>query len=458
MIRTSREHYEELDWLDLAQGRCAPARAAELRSHLESCADCRRRLRSLERLSRALPAAAEILAADPDVSNVVEFAPFAESRRQAEEIVREARRRAGDEIDRAARARREVAEIFARPELSPPESVVGLAAAHVVAADANAQELLWTDVAAASARTDWCRAAIDTLRARGSADLPRSGAEARVRITRAYVLTSRGLSREALEELDGAATMLDDFDIDGSEEARWHRMRSIALNQQGRNEEAIEEIRRAEIILGTLEDEAAVASCQVIRAVALSDLGRPEEAVEIYRDLLRRGTAESNPRLVTKVHVNLLTDLVFAGRLTEARAAAARATELIRKTGPDSLLRNVRVSLARIALKEGRLAEALKMFRALAGEARSGGLSWNEVQTELTIAEIQLRLGRSQEAVSVCRDALSRARQLGLPAEATRALAFLGEAEADLDLAKVVRVQEFLRQAERAAGLAWSAA
>jgi len=74
------------------------------------------------------------------------------------------------------------------------------------------------------------------------------------------------------------------------------------------------------------------------------------------------------------------------------------------------------------------------------------------------IAELLLRLRRPGEAADVCRGLVPRAEETGLAREAARALAYLSEAERELDLARLGQVRQFLRRIERGENPVWSAA
>jgi hypothetical protein len=118
----------------------------------------------------------------------------------------------------------------------------------------------------------------------------------------------------------------------------------------------------------------------------------------------------------------------------------------------------VREGLSKIAVQENRLEEALAMKISLRPDFKALSILWEEVNLELEIAELYLKLGRSQEAASICRSILPSLEGASLPQEGAKALAYLVEAERELDVERLGRVRQFLRRLENSEDVQWSAA
>ena len=198
--------------------------------------------------------------------------------------------------------------------------------------------------------------------------------------------------------------------------------------------------------------------CGQTEAIFLSDLGRLDEALALYRRLVDDPPAGESPAARAVLLTNYGGDLVRAGRLSEARAVYARAIDLLTKTGQTHLLMRVREGLSNIAVRENRLEEALAMKISLRPDFKALSILSEDVIHELGIAEVYVKLGRSSDAASICRDLLPRLDGASLHREAAKALAYLVEAERDLDVERLGRVRQFLRRLEDDEDLQWSAA
>lgn len=445
MSATPREHFEELDWLDYAQGEADRSLAGEMQSHLAGCEACRLRLESMRDLAAALPFAGKL----------VEGESGSEGRRNSidfDSIARRARARA-DAIapDREA-SRGEIVEAFT----SPGRGEFPWTASSREVARSLSRELLRSDVPLAGRIA---RSALAALEQSPERETPGAGGlEGVLRTVVAYVLYSEGESERALEELERARPIIETFSrVPEDDLSFWGYVSALALRDLGRAEAALEALDLAERLQRLLEDFPRQARCRIVRAVILADLGRPEEAIPIYEDLLARGERElEDARLLGTLHLNLGSDLVLTNRLHEAKRAYARAAEIARRTGGQGMLLRLRAGLAEIAVREGRYEDAYEIALDLREHFRSANLGWDEIQTELRIVEALLRLGREAEAAETCRKILPRIHELGLPIEAARAVEYLTEAE--LSPANLEKVSRFLARAKRDDRQRWSAA
>jgi tetratricopeptide (TPR) repeat protein len=435
MNATPRPHFEEIDWFDYVQGDVDAEAARELHAHLSGCPQCRGVVRDYERLARAVPAALHLVTDDGTRDN-------RESRDAA--VLAAAVDSAREEGDPAEARRGVILAAFEGAGAGPSWDLE-------LAEEANAlcRDLLRTDVPLAG-RILRSALACPGLDRGGSASLS---------ATLAYVLRVEGDLERALETLDrvrddlGSGSAILELEL-----GFWHYVRATVLYNLRRLDEALGEIRAAREIYEMLEDGDRIVRCGQTEAVLLSDLDRLDEALALYRQLVEHPPAGESPSARAVLLMNYGTDLVRAGRLPDARATYARAIELLTKTGQPRFLMRVREGLSNIAIQENRLEEGLAMKIALRPDFQALSILSEDVIHELGIAELYIQLGRSADAAAICRGLLSRIEGAELHREAAKALAYLVEAERDLDVERVGRVRQFIRRVEDGADLRWTAA
>jgi tetratricopeptide (TPR) repeat protein len=459
MNRTPREHFEEIDWLDHLEGQTDPEMEHKLQGHLVGCTPCRDRLDSLKRLVCALPTAREMLAGDPELSNVVPFPEPEISDAEMERIVTRARQTAERELEKTLADRREVESFFASAPLAGPADFFGLGEKHLVALSQIARETFRSDVGRAGDQVEWGFLALSWLRSLGKAGTTTGGVEGLLRTLRANSLRVHGKSTEALAELDRARPLLEEgVPFPEEDLAYWSFVRAGALMQKSRYEEALHELDEAETVYELFQEQRWSALCQIYRAVIYSEMEQPGRSVEIYRSILAEGCLGQEARLLASAHINLAADLVAADRLSEARSAYASTIDHLKKNGMENLLFRVRAGLAEIAVREQKLEDALEIHVQLRPEFRSRNLAWDIVDEELKIAELYLKLERHAEAADTCRALLPVVQAAGLDREAQRAVNYLVEAEGRVNVFELRRVRKFVRGVEKGVTQAWSAA
>ena len=388
MNATPRRHFEELDWLDYAQGEADRSLAGEMQHHLSDCADCRLRLESIRKLAAALPFARGLVEADANRP-----AAAGESL-DLDSIARRARERADSIAPAREEGRKEIVESFS----SPGREGFSWSASSYEAARALTRELLRSDVPLAGRIARSALAAL--AKAPDREILGADGLEGVLRTAAAYVLYSEGESDRALEELERARPILETLSLVPEDDlAFWAYVSALALRDLGRPEAALEALDLAEGLDALLEDSPRRARCRIVRAVILADVGKREEAISIYENLIARGEADlEDSRLLGLAHLNLGSDLIYVNRLTEAKRAYARAAEILRRAGEQARLLSVRVGLAEIARREGRYQDGYDIAVDLRENFRSTNLGWDEIRTELRIVEFLLHLERGAEA------------------------------------------------------------
>ena len=439
MNATPRTHFEEIDWLDYVQDELEPEAKSALSAHLSECGPCRDTVASMERLSRAIPAALRLVEA-PDA---------AAAERSADAIVDAARSRSEERFASAEERRDALAAVFSG---DGPSRGFAWDAGLVDEASAFCRERLRTDPALAGRVL---RSALAFVDARNDAD---AAAAAPLRASFAYVRMVEGAVEEALALLDAVRGALDEAPVPEIELGFWHYVRAQALYNSSRPDEALVEIRAARSLYELLEDRDRLARCRQVEAVLVSHLGRPEEAVALYRKILEDTRLGDDRALHANLLMNYAADLVRSGQLEEGRRVYVRASGLLKSTGQERMLFRVRAGLSGIAERENHLEAALAMKIELRADYRALSIPWEEIQHELDIAELLLKLDRGAEAAAICRALLPRIDGLGFQREAAKAVAYLAEAEKEVDLGRIGRVRAFLRRLEGGENIRWSAA
>lgn len=435
----SATHFEELDWLDFAEGLLPLAEQQRLQEHLNECAACGNRLSALRRLLKAIPQLQEHLSA-PSAHDVA-FATDASS--AAQQV-----------LDRTAAARRELAQVRTLP---PPETVPGISDYHVLAALDEARERFIDDFPRAIGLITWAEQVLQVLEAQGALNYP--GLEGLVGSYRAYLRLRDGDPTGALAALDIARPFLDQaVPLRDLAVAFSSYVRAVCLHNLSRFPEALVAIQESEALYAAFGDRRYAARARLAHALIVFDAGDAPRARGMFEGLLEDPALQDDRPAFASLHLNLANNLVFVGDLARAKSMYAKAVGLLKATGQEDKLFRVRVGLADIAEREGRVADALGINLALRPELVRRHLPWDEVRRELWIIRDLLALDRYAEARSTCQRLVVRAQALHLSQEAIRALTYLADAEEALNRTAVTTVDEELTQIARGLPTRWSAA
>ena len=445
-MRTVNPHFDEIDWLDYAEGQAGPEEAKEMARHLSECSSCRLRSESLRRLSAALGPMGELISLEIDAERLEDRA-----------LVSRISDLAAETNLRERIARHAITEFGS--ELPSPATMPGLSAEHVFASIAEAREVFGSSLERSRGLIAWSRAAFQALSTKENSGESLSSLEAIVRSSEAYLKFRDGLPAAALEDLEKASELSASAPLPRDLEAAFcSYVRSCCLRDLSRFEEAIDEIGKAEEVYAAFGETARHARSRLVHAILLSDSGASAEALPIYAELLEDPSTASDPPLYARLHLSLAYELVLTGQLSRAKSVYARAAALLKQSGLEDLLFRIRIGLADIAHAEGRIEDALDLNVQLRSVLRERSLLWEEVQRELWIARQLFELGRLEEAKSTCVALAARARDISLRDEALRALSYLAATERALNLEDVVRAQEEIESISRRAANRWSAA
>ncbi len=190
--------------------------------------------------------------------------------------------------------------------------------------------------------------------------------------------------------------------------------------------------------------EAALGLCHANR-------GRPLEALEHLDRAIAAFDADVDARPLASALNNRANTLTQLGRYDEARATFARAMNLARRHGLESLLRYIRSGLAELDFRRGLFDRALRAFREIAAEAVANGSAMDVLFARLYVAEC---LGRTSQYDAMMREIESireaRRKSPFAPSPALGEL-FMCLDQGTLDADLVAHVREYLEAVENGA-------
>lgn len=132
-------------------------------------------------------------------------------------------------------------------------------------------------------------------------------------------------------------------------------------------------------------------------ATLAAQRGDNEGALPLFEEALRRLDPQLDDHVFVATLVNKASTLSHLGRMTEARAAYARALATALRKGLDYSVQVIRNGLAEIDFRRGDLSRALASFRRLAIRAHEAGYLEDYAFAQLYAAECLGRLGRTME-------------------------------------------------------------
>jgi len=437
---TQRPHFEELDWLDFAEGRLPDAERAALQHHLEGCTACAQRLASMQRLLRGLPHLRDHLAKGWSEHDT--------------QTIQTAAARASDILDQTNAARGDLADYTILPA---PSALEGLSEFHIIGALELARERLIDDFPAATRLVEWSAQATEVLASRAPLRFP--GLAGSIGSYQAYLQLREGKPTEALLALDRARLLLNQpMPLRDLAIAFWSYVRAVCLQNLSRFPEAIMAAQGAQELYTAFGDDRHAARTQFLRAILIFDGGDPRSSLPLFETLQHDPALQDDKPIFAVLHLSLANNLVFVGNLARAKSIYAKAVGLLKATHQEDKMFRVRVGLADIAEREGRIQDALSINLSLRPEFLRRHLPWDEVRRELWIVRDLLALGRYAEARATCEQLVPRARDLSLGDEAIRALTYLAEAQEALDDEAVNAIEQDLTQIARGNPTRWSVA
>ena len=256
--------------------------------------------------------------------------------------------------------------------------------------------------------------------------------------------TARGHFAAARERLESTLSAAQDSQLSGQAAAGHVDLAELGL-VEGRYAEALMHAQRARQIFTRRSDQRGETEAGLLEArvaVALGDTGQAEAALKQIPG--ERVGAEQRAAL-------LLAQARVAGLRNDPRAATAdleRAAAAAAEAHSGALDMQIRLEQARLALAEGRRADAARVLTALAAETSR----LNEVPLRLQWLELEIAAALGAEdrrlAVSQYRQALAMLKDVGDYAHAdaihelgARALPAGAEADAALAAAKAARTR-----------------
>lgn len=137
-------------------------------------------------------------------------------------------------------------------------------------------------------------------------------------------------------------------------------------------------LERAQAIAEDVVSHDALAALYGRLAGAEQQSGHFEKAMELWRKCLRELEVTGRERQVADVWHNIATTYLRLGARDKARASLSRAEELQQSTGHTRLAAWLKVTRAKLAMEERRLAEAEKLTREASADKSATSLARGE--------------------------------------------------------------------------------
>lgn len=228
---------------------------------------------------------------------------------------------------------------------------------------------------------------------------------------RARAWAHLGNARRILSDLRGAGEAFASAEEhlargtgDRLERARVLDLKASLLNYQGRPEEATRLLNRAIAIYRRAEQWHLLGRALLNKAHVRIWAGDHETALDLLRQGLQQIDPHRDPKLALAAHHNLAYTLSDLGRHAEAAAVLAQARPLYLECGH---LIQLEYLEARIAMGEGRLAEAEPALRRVCAAFGEKGMAYDAALATLDLAEVHLRQGRHAEMRELGREMLA---------------------------------------------------
>jgi transcriptional regulator with XRE-family HTH domain len=215
---------------------------------------------------------------------------------------------------------------------------------------------------------------------------------------------------------------------------------------QRRFSEALELLEKA---LSMARNDCAKGRLLLIRASTLEQMGELEPALDALEGALPFVDHQSDPRNFCVLQFNRVVILLQLSRVKEAAALVPSVREMAAQLGNELDLIRVRWLEARVAVGQGRRAEALEALAGVKEEFAVRGLAYDAALVALELAALYLEDGRTSEVKALAEEMGRVFQSQGVHREALAALRIFSDAAAreavTLDLAQ--RLVAYLERA-----------
>ena len=194
---------------------------------------------------------------------------------------------------------------------------------------------------------------------------------------------------------------------------------------QRRLPEALDLLNRA---LAAAPGPASAARILIIKAKALEESANYEEALCTLRQAEPLANLAADQHLSFALRFNLLVNLVYSARATEAEAGLPEVRALAHKVGNALDLLRLRCLEGEIAAGLGRFDEAVATLMSARGEFASRRIAFDTALVSLKLAEIYAAQGNSEMVKALARQMAPVFQDQGVHGEAKKALAFFRRA------------------------------
>ena len=277
-------------------------------------------------------------------------------------------------------------------------------------------------------------------------DVARKGTPHELRATAwkelAWTLRSLGEYAEAEAAIDNAEESANLCANRESMLARVRLTRAILLTTMERYEEALLLVRESRAMFSDINDQARYSMAIEQEAIILIKRKDGINAIPILKRLLKESADDETK---ARRYCNLTVAFEFVGDFGSARKALEKACVLHEKLGSTHHLGMDRWTLGRIIAKSGDLDDGLKRLERACQEFRQLEDADTAVRIELDICEIEIEHHRqTSETLDRLRAAAAYAIEKRLPQSECRALLYLQQLGRTAKVAHIRYVKDFI--------------
>lgn len=228
-------------------------------------------------------------------------------------------------------------------------------------------------------------------------------------------------------------------------------LRAGVLYEQGRLDDAMVMAERAERGFAHAGDPKRRMDAAFLRASIMFEGGDPNNALPVFRTIIEHGENTQSVQWIALGSYAAGNCEVERSNLGEASMLFHRALVIFREVGPDRELLLTEWGIARVVFHGGKLSEAIRRLRDVAGEFEKRGMVMYAAYVGLDISEGLLALNRPTEIVALAKHLFSIFTNAGMLTGALSAIAYMKEAAAAKRFTKqdVEAIRVFLRRTER---------
>lgn len=273
----------------------------------------------------------------------------------------------------------------------------------------------------------------------------------------AFLLSYRGRFPEALPAIDQSEALFRQMPLMEFELARVKLVRASIFRSIDRIAEAISLTNEAAATFEFYGDEERLTKARSTQATMLIQLGRVAEALPLCQSIEQNAALQATAEYGFLLH-NIGICYRGIARYDEAEAYLSHAIVELQKHNISAEKIRTEWSRAATLLAQGRLQDALPIFRQAWADFANAGLDTDAALVALDLAEALLANNQPEEVPAICRKLLDHFNRNSMMSRAVTALAFLREALAmgKATPAHVRHVADFIRQLPKQPALTYT--